>query len=235
MDEHQLKLILLPGMDGTGELFTGLLKKLPKAFEAEVVRYPTDRNLSYSQLKELVESVTLVSDPFVLIAESFSAPLAIQSAAANPPNLKGLVICAGFVTSPVKGILRFIYSLLAPIFFRVPLPGFAVRLLLLGPRAQSSLLAAVQAAISSVKPSVLSTRARAVLACDARAELAQITAPILYIQAQEDRLIDKLCLEEIRRTKPQTVVRVIPGPHLLFQQEPQRTADVIQEFVQQLV
>jgi pimeloyl-[acyl-carrier protein] methyl ester esterase len=179
MDECQVKLILLPGMDGTGELFRDLLEELPNAFQTEVVRYPTDRSLSYSQLKEFVESADPVSNPFVLMAESFSTPLAIQFAAANPPNLKGLVICAGFVTSPVKGILRSIYSFLTPMLFRVTLPRFAIRILLLGPSASQSLLAAVQAAISSVKPNVLSTRARAVLACDARAELAQITAPIL--------------------------------------------------------
>lgn len=228
------KLILLPGMDGTGDLFKDLLKELPEAFQAEVVRYPTDRYLSYSQLEELVEAATRISNPFVLVAESFSTPVAIQCAAANPPNLKGLVICAGFIKRPVKGPLRFLYSLLAPILFRVRLPEFAARLLLVGPSASPSLLAAVRAAVSSVKPDVLSARARAVLACDARAELDQITVPILYIRAQEDRLIDESCLEEIRRIKPQTVVRIVSGPHLLLQREPQLTADVIKEFVQQL-
>lgn len=226
------KLILLPGMDGTGDLFKDVLKELPEA-EAEVVRYPTDRCLSYSQLKELVESATPTSDPFVLVAESFSTPLAIQCAAANPPNLKGLVICAGFVKCPANRTLRFVYSRLAPILFRFTLPEFAVRILLVGPSASPSLLAAVRTAVSSVNPSVFSARVRAVFACDARAELAQITVPILYIQAQEDRLVDKSCLEEIRRIKPQSVVRIIPGPHLLLQREPKRTADVIREFVQQ--
>jgi pimeloyl-[acyl-carrier protein] methyl ester esterase len=103
------KLILLPGMDGTGELFTDLLEALPDEFETEAVRYPTDGCLSYAQRMPLVKSATTISKPFVLVAESFSTRLAIQYAATHPTNLKGLVICAGFVTSPVRGWFRHVY------------------------------------------------------------------------------------------------------------------------------
>jgi pimeloyl-ACP methyl ester carboxylesterase len=222
-------------MDGTGALFADFVKALPDTFEAEVVRYPTDRCLSYSQLTSFVRSATSMSGPFVLVAESFSTPLAIQYAATNPPNLKGLVICAGFVTSPMRGWLRLIYLLLSPILFDIELPEFAAKRLLVGPNAPPPLLAALLAAVSSVKPKVLSARVRAVLACDAQAELRQVAAPIVYIQAGQDRLVNASCLEDIRRIKPQTLMRVIAGPHLLFQREPQRTADVVAEFIQHLV
>jgi pimeloyl-[acyl-carrier protein] methyl ester esterase len=89
MADHQPKLILLPGMDGTGELFKDLLAKLSGEFETEVVRYPTDRYLSYQQLKELVQISTPASAPYVLVAESFSTPLAVLCTAGRP-NLKGL-------------------------------------------------------------------------------------------------------------------------------------------------
>jgi pimeloyl-ACP methyl ester carboxylesterase len=222
-------------MDGTGELFRYLLEALPDEFDVKVVRYPTDRNLSYSQLMRFVDSATPVSEPYVLVAESFSTPLAILYAASNPPNLKGLVICAGFATSPAKGFARLIYSVLVPFFSRVPLPGFAAKLLLVGPKAPSSLVAAVRAAVSSVKPSVLSARARGVFVCDARAELDRVAAPIPYIQAEQDHLVHQSSLEEIRQIKPQTTVAIIPGPHLIFQREPHRTASVVSEFVRRLV
>ena len=116
------KLVLLPGMDGTGELFDSFVKALPQSFTTEIVRYPPNRCLTSSELLHLVDSNAFGSEPFVLIAESFSSPLAIQWAATNPLNLKGLVICAGFTTSPIRGPLRSIFRLLSPFCFLVTPP-----------------------------------------------------------------------------------------------------------------
>jgi pimeloyl-ACP methyl ester carboxylesterase len=222
-------------MDGTGDLFADFVKALPDEFETEIVRYPTDVSLSYSDLMLHVNSATPAAEPFTLVAESFSTPLAIQLAAMNPPNLKGLVLCAGFATSPVRSWLRFLCSLLSPVLFRLPLPEFIGRRLLVGPTAPPTLLVAVLTAISSVQPKVLSARFRSVLACDARTELTQISVPILYIRAMQDCLIHPSCLEEIQQINPQTAVAVVDGPHLLFQREPTQTAAVVAGFVRQIL
>jgi pimeloyl-[acyl-carrier protein] methyl ester esterase len=150
MSSQLPQLILLPGMDGTGELFADLIKELPGEIETQIVQYPTDRCLAYSQLAPLVRSVAPASAAFVLIAESFSTPLSIQYAATKPPNLRGVVICAGFVTNPAQGWLLQVCSLLSPIFFRLPLPEFVVRRFLVGQDAPSSLVVAVRDAVSSV-------------------------------------------------------------------------------------
>jgi pimeloyl-ACP methyl ester carboxylesterase len=221
-------------MDGTGNLFADFVKALPGSFETETVRYPNDCCFSYPDLMRRVRSASPVSEPFVLVAESFSTPLAIQFAATNPANLRGLVLCAGFASSPVRGWLRFLGSLLSPFVFRVPLPDFAAKLWLVGPSASPALLSAVKSAISSVPPRVLSARLRAVLECDARTELTQVAMPILYLQAQQDRLVPASSLEEIRRIKPQTLVAEISGPHLLFQRESQQAAEIFTTFVRQL-
>ncbi len=229
------KLVLLPGMDGTGDLFADFVEALSNGFEIEIVRYPTDVFLSYSDLMPLISSVTSTSETFVLVAESFSTPLAIQFAAKNPPSLKGLVLCAGFATNPVRGWRRSFSSLFSPVLFRLHLPKFVVKFLLLGQTAAPTLLTAVMAAVTSVRPDVLSARFRSVLACDARAELSRISVPILYIKANQDRLIHPSCLEEIQRIKSQVAVAAIDGPHLLFQREPQRAAKVVARFVQQIL
>jgi pimeloyl-[acyl-carrier protein] methyl ester esterase len=225
------KLVLLPGMDGTGRLFTDFVDALPEEFETVTVRYPTDRCLSYSELVGLVRSSCPESEPFILVAESFSTPLAIKYAAMNPSNLEGLILCAGFAVSPMQGWRRFLGSLFAPILFCVGLPEFAVKLWLVGPDAPPSLVAAVRVAVLSVWPKVLAARLRAVLACESRAELGQIAKPILYIQAKRDHLVSASCLEVIRRIKPQVAVAEILGPHLVLQREPQRSAEVIVAFV----
>jgi pimeloyl-[acyl-carrier protein] methyl ester esterase len=228
------RLVLLPGMDGTGALFTDFVKTLPDAFDARAVRYPNDSFLPCSDLMTFVQSAAPESEQFVLVAESFSTPLAVQYAAMNPPNLMGLVICAGFVTSPVRGWKRFIVSLLAPVVFRLPFPGFATRFFLVGPDAAAPLIDAVRAATSSVRPNVLSGRLREVLACDARADLARVEVPILYLQAERDRLVSVSCLKEIQAIKRELEVVSIAGPHLILQREPERTAKAIARFMEQL-
>jgi pimeloyl-ACP methyl ester carboxylesterase len=229
----QVKLVLLPGMDGTGELFANLVAALPKAFETQTVRYPADRS-SYAELADVVRAATPNTAPFVLIAESFSTPLAIQYAAANPENLKGLILCAGFAASPVRGFERAVYLLLAPVLAGITLPKSAARFLLVGQNSPLILLKQVRSAVSSVPHRILSARIRAVLTCNVRAELGRIGAPILYIHAKYDRLVNASCFEEIQRIQPRAEVVSIDGPHLILQREPERTAEIIARFVQRL-
>jgi pimeloyl-ACP methyl ester carboxylesterase len=213
------RLVLLPGLDGTGNLFAPFVEALPEGLEGQIVRYPASHILSSSELAQLLKSATAGSGPFVLLAESFSSPLAIEWAATNPQNLRGLVICAGFASSPIPSWLRAVCSFLAPVCFLVTPPPTAVKLLLVGADPPTGMVAAVQSAISSVKANVLIARLRSVLACDVRLALSRVTVPMLFVQPRQDRLVDGTMLEEMRRIKPSAVVEAIDGPHLLLQRE----------------
>ena len=94
-------LVLLPGLDGTGELFLDFLAALPELWTATIVTYPTNGFLRYSDLRPYVGAAVPQLEPFVLVAESFSTPLAVWYAATAPPNLTAVVICTGFVGNPV--------------------------------------------------------------------------------------------------------------------------------------
>ena len=224
-------LVLLPGMDGTGDLFSAFIAALPDTFEAIVVRYPTQQFLSYAELESLVHTACSSAEPFLLIAESFSTPLALNYAATNPANLKGVVLCAGFATSPLRGWRRLLASWLAPILFYIPITNFAVRNWLVGAGASANLLSAVRTAVSAVPPSVLSARLRATLTCDARAAASHIRVPVLYIQAEQDRLVSPSCIEELKRMNPQIAVVTLKGQHLLLQREPQQAVDAVMKFL----
>ncbi|MGA9670921.1 MAG: alpha/beta hydrolase [Terracidiphilus sp.] len=228
------RLVLLPGMHGTGELFSDFTRMIPEQKHAQALHYPTDISLSYSQLLGLVQSFVPESDTYVLLAESFSAPLAIQFAAANPPNLKGLILCAGFATSPIRGWRKSLASLIAPFAFRLPLPKIAVSHLLVGPDAPDSLNEAVRAAIRSVNPTVLMSRLQQVLAVDTRLALSKVSVPILFLQPQQDRLVGPTCLKEIVAIKPQIEVVQIQSPHLILQREPEQSAQIVTKFIDSL-
>ena len=226
------KILLLPGMDGTGELLLEFMGALPAQIRREIPHYPTDLVLSYDQLAKLVRSFCEDSPPFVLMAESFSTPLAIRIAAESPANLQGLILCAGFATSPVRGVKRRLASMLAPLLMRVAMPEAAVRSRLVGRDASTSLVTAARAAIASVRPAVMSARLRAVLACDVRSDLHKVAVPMLYLQARHDRMVGPRCLEEILSIRPEIRAVVVDGPHFLLQREPQQTAQIVTEFVE---
>ena len=226
-------LVLLPGLDGTGDLFNGFIAVLPSGFQVITVRYPTAESLSYAQLATMVRDATPASDPFVLVAESFSTPLAIQIAAEGLPKMKALVLCAGFATSPVRGWRRFLVSALGPILVRLPLPDFLAKRFLVGSDAPIELARTVRTAISSVTATVLTDRLRNVFACDVRTAFAKVRIPILYLQARRDQLVEAASLEEIRQIQPTTTVADIDGPHLLLQRRPMEAFNAIEKFLHQ--
>lgn len=227
------KIVLLPGMYGTGELFADFAAALPVTFASQVVAYPNDVYLSYAELLDLIRASVPVSEPYVIVAESFSTTLAIQFAATGPPNLKGMVLSAGFVTSPIRGLMRSICLFLTPIMPDLPVPEFAGGFMLFG-SAPSSLQARVRDAVASAKPEVLMERARAALTCNALEELSKVRVPMLYLQAGHDRLVSSVCLEDIRRVKPEIEAVVLEGPHLLLQVMPRQAAEIVVDFVRRL-
>jgi pimeloyl-ACP methyl ester carboxylesterase len=233
MNKSLKKLVLLPGMDGSGELFRGLAGVLPEGLETETLWYPADRYLTYGELAGTLRGAIPVDEPFVLVAESYGAPLAILIAALEPPNLKGIVLSAGFATSPVRGWRRTLIWDMAPLLAHVSMPGLVARYLLVGQEAPRALVELVTGAVSWLTPKVLGSRVREVLNTEARAELALVKVPVLYLQPTKDRLVDPACLGEMQAVKPGRTV-MIDSPHLLLQCEAKISAEVIAGFVKEL-
>ena len=227
-----MKLILLPGMDGTGELFSDLCHTLARESTPVIVRYPSDKKLSFYDLAELVQGDFPIDEKFVIIAESFSVPVAIICAAKNLVNLKALVLCAGFATSPIKGASRYIGYLLAPILLRLPLPGVMYKIWLIGRNTDSMLLSKVKNIVSSMRKNILIDRVNSVFNCDVIEEIGKIKIPILYIRAKNDRLISKSCYNEIKNASSNVELVEINGPHFILQKEPIKSAKIIMKFIE---
>jgi pimeloyl-ACP methyl ester carboxylesterase len=226
-------LVLLPGLDGTGELFGDFIAALPKSWTTTTVTYPADRFLPYTDLRPFVGAAIPQRERFVLVAESFSTPLAVWYAATNPPNLAAVVVCAGFVESPVRwsGIVK---ALAKPWLFRLKPPRTIVEYFLLGQNAPSDLFRKLRHAVERVSPDVLSGRVQEVLDCDGRDDLRRTTIPLLYLEATYDRLLSSSCKKEFSHLRPDALFRSIPAPHLLLQREPQKAASIVMAFVSSL-
>ena len=221
-------LVLLPGLDGTGELFRPLLEIRPAEVSTRVVAYPVDRVLSYSDLLRVVEAQLRDDADVVLVAESFSGPLALRYAAAHPDRVRAVVLCASFVRSPLPRWLR---AIVVPALFRVTPPAAALRWLMVGRGASPSLVRAVQAAVGRVSPDVLARRIKEVLDVDCAASLRECKAPVLYLAATGDALVRRSAVATILTVRASVPVRRVDGPHLVLQREPQRAWKEIEAFL----
>lgn len=170
------QLVLLPGLDGTGELFVDFIVALPVPLVARPVPYPTDHFLSHSELLPIVANAAPSAESFVLLAESFSAPLAIRYAAIRPVNLAALVICAGFATNPVTYLTVLLKAAAKPFVFKCTPPDSIIKHYLAGTDAPPGLLRSIRRVLRSVSPSVLSSRLHEVLNCDLRNDLARLAS-----------------------------------------------------------
>src|SRR5713226_3154653 len=102
-----METLLLPGMDGTGKLFTSFERQLSPELHPRIISYPPDRVLGYQQL---LGEIRVSPGPFAIVAESFSGPLAIELASRYANRLCALVLVASFVRNPstLAGWLSFL-------------------------------------------------------------------------------------------------------------------------------
>src|SRR5688572_27133984 len=166
-----MKLVLLPGLDGTGCLYKPLTQILPPEFSYLVISYPKDKPHSYAELVELVKLQLQAQEDYVLVAESFSGPVAIELAATRPANLKALVLSATFISNP-STVPRSVRALLRGPFFRLEPPQFFIERYFLGPKPPRHLLESFRSVRHSVPAEVLAFRMRSVLNVDVRKSFA---------------------------------------------------------------
>jgi len=223
-----MKYLLLPGLDGTGILFEPFTAQTPSGSSCEVASYPVDRKMSYAEHAEIITSDFIPDESFVIVAESFSGPVAILIGATRPSSLVGVVLVNTFVFHVAwRGLGYLPWSS----FFRFPLTRLTVGLHLTGFNNVSRFVGSIRAANAPVTPAVRASRLRSTLNVDVRDQLAALDVPVLYLRGRDDRLVFSSCVRHVVAARPSTTVVRIPGPHLLLQVAPQRSWKEISSFV----
>jgi pimeloyl-[acyl-carrier protein] methyl ester esterase len=220
------RIVLLPGLDGTGALFDDFVRAAPDSIQLDVVALPQEP-LGYAALAARLAPQLRLTAETILLAESFSGPLAIHIAQGQ--RLSALVLCNTFVEPPRP---RALAALALTPCFRLPLPALLIRRFLVGPDAPDALVERVRATVASVPPSVLAARMASVLTVEAAASLARCTAPILYLRGTEDRVVRETSVDAVVRAAAARVsVARIAGPHLLLQINPEAAWRAIEDFL----
>lgn len=216
--------ILLPGLDGTAKLFDQFLAAAPAEFRVRSLPLPNDRPRSYRELADWVLT-QLPLEPFALVAESFSGPLALL-VADRCPRVTAMVLCASFVRAPLPEILG---RLPAFIWSRPP-PAVLVRFFLTG--GDRVLGDTVSNAVASVSGDVIAARIAAALSVDVTSELERFTRPLLFLRAERDRVVPARSADLIRALKPSVSFVDLPAPHLLLQARPRDAWSHIKSFLE---
>lgn len=224
-------LILLPGMDGTGDLFAPFVEAFGPAQRVRIVRYPTSELLGYSELEAVARAALPSEEPYVLLAESFSGPIAIALAAARPAQLRGLILCCTFATNPHPAF-AWLRGMIGILPMRPPMK--VLEALLCGRFSKPTLRAALAAALQRVSPAVFRARLAAVLEVNVVSELQAVHLPVLYLRATEDRVVPARSSRFVIAHCPHAKMVELVAPHFLLQAVPDQAATAVAKFMHEL-
>jgi pimeloyl-[acyl-carrier protein] methyl ester esterase len=222
-------LVLLPGLDGTGKLFGEFVKVLDPCIRAVVVAYPTDQPLAYEALEARVLGALPREQPFVLLGESFSGPIAIRIAARAPAGLAGLILSASFAKNPFPWL-----AWARPLAAYLPvksLPRWVRAPLMWGSLSPHRAPSQMERAMSAVSAAVIRQRIAAILRVDETQALRRIKVPTLVLRARGDRVIPGAATRWIARVLPHAQLVEIDAPHLLLQTRPLECAAAVLRFL----
>jgi pimeloyl-ACP methyl ester carboxylesterase len=224
-------LILLPGLDGTGDLFAPFLSALPSRLAICVIDYP-QQALSLDELVEHVRN-RLPEGSIVLLAESFSGLLALTLLSRLQRPVKGVIFCASFATSPRPWLVR--------IAKRHPIPRLLLLLATdpllkyscLGPQASAAQIKLLRETLRKVEPKTISHRLD--LIDRFRPPLHKpLHLPCYYLQGSDDRLVPVRAADWFSRNFSPFHLRRLAGPHFLLQANPRNCAATVVSILERL-
>jgi pimeloyl-ACP methyl ester carboxylesterase len=224
-------LVLLPGLDGTEIFLQPLLGALPPDVRPLVVSYPVAGPNRYPELLAVVREAVAGLDEFHVLGWSFSGPLALMLANAEPRRVRSVILSASFVRPPRPRLAKLRFALVGPAIWT----WRAVRRLplwLLRPRSDP-FRQAKTLTWRRLSARVLAKRIRAITTVDVREELRACPQRVLYIAASRDAIVPRRCLDEILVVRPSVEVATIEGEHFALYANPRPAAQAISRFIAQ--
>ena len=220
-----IPIVVLPGLDGTGELLATFVERLSAYRRVQLVAYPPDRAMTYDELVALVVE-RAPRKPFIILGESFSGPIAIEIAAVEK-RVVGLVLASSFARHPLPSL----FIPFGQLFNASWMPQRLIAAALLGRTRSLELQRRIGQVVARVPSKVIRVRIAEVLRVDKLKQLREVKCPILYLQARYDRMVSRKSLNEIVRTQPQCQIH---APHMLLETHPQAAAEVVDRFCRAL-
>jgi pimeloyl-[acyl-carrier protein] methyl ester esterase len=221
-------IVILPGMDGTGELLRALADQLALHRPVQLLAYPSDQPLNYAQLTTYVAE-RAPDRPFVILGESFSGPIAIEVAATDP-RVMGLVLASSFARHPLPARFAAFTRLLDLRW----LPKRIIATALMGSTATPELTARLHRVLAALPQEILQFRAREALRVDKRNRLREVTCPVLCLHGHFDYLVNRRQVNEIITAQPSCQVHWFDSSHMLLATHPEAAVKAINQFYEHM-
>ncbi|GKS57543.1 hypothetical protein YTPLAS18_10700 [Nitrospira sp.] len=224
-----LTLVLLPGLDGTEVFFRPLLRALPPWIHPHVVCFPATAPADYPRLLSVVSKALKGISQYHVLGWSFSGPLALMLAAAQPESVQGVILVSTFLRPPRPQYVRLRFAAVTPMIWAIRagrrLP------LWLTQRSGCELWRDKCETWRRVNTRMVAGRIRAVLAVDAREQLRTCPRPVLCLAGRHDRVVPYRNVQDIVRTRPSIRVHMMEGNHFALYTNPTSAAQVIGGFM----
>ena len=227
------RLIVLPGMDGTGRLLKPFVESLRYRADIHLFDYPTHEIQSYEDIINNVEAVLPRNvEDFAILAESFAGPIALSLAQKEIPGLRALILVVTFGATPRHPLLQLTRALPMKKLLSLPVPRKFARSMMLGGSAPDGALDKLLEVFHMIPPEVLVSRLDEMRRL--RLDQKVIDLPAMYIQATKDLLLPDNALEDLKALVPDIEIHRIEGPHLILDTQPLTCARLVAGFLDAL-
>lgn len=186
-------LVLVPGMDGTGLLFYRQVPLLARRFRVATYRLRDGAASMDALVDDLADVVARVSPdgtPAVIVGESFGGALALSFALARPELVDSLVVVNSFPRFLPQARLHLAVHALRLVPWSVM--GLVRRLTAARLHSRHTHREEIRRFLTLTASTTRRGyvgRLRALIAYDARADLARVGVPTLFLASDDDRLV----------------------------------------------
>ena len=218
---QKLKIILLPGMDGTGKLFEPFRSSLPAS--TIVVSLPQSGSQTYEVLANHIAE-QLPNEEFIIVAESFSGPIAALLAEKYLENLKAIVFVATFLSCPKPVLVSLAKLIPLKSLLSIPFAKVLISRYLLAGFNYATFITALK----EVPNSILKERLSSIRTLNMVKRRSNLRA--LYLRASSDCLVSSSQIGLFQKSFPNLQVECVQGTHFLLQSNPKACSEIISKF-----
>lgn len=226
-----MKLILLPGLDGTGKLFQPLLKILPSDIDVLVINYPTHKLLNYNELVEYVLSYIPINEKFILVAESFSGPIAYSISQQKGKTLVSIIFVATFLEQPKPTILKILIKLPLNYLLKFSVPIFILRYIFFSKNIDKQIIQTLKKTLKNIPVETIIHRIQKISTL--QKALIKVDMNVYYILAQKDKIIPYKVINSFQNIFNKVKIYPLNSGHLVLQSFPKECADIIVDIISQ--
>lgn len=221
-----MKIILLPGVDGTGVLFEPFVNIFKADVPVEVIPLTKDSDQSILNQVSIIEDA-VGDEEIILIVESYSGLLAYELAKRNKIRIKQIFFFGCFLQPPsfIGKIGRFL-----PVRLLNIIPDKVIAHILFNRWSSPELISLFRKAIDAGNFSNLKKRIRIIGTYHKPGQV--IDVPCVYVQATMDNLVSAYNIKAFEEVCSNLQVAVVEATHMLLQTQPQEMSQLIHKYLQ---